>query len=970
MKTNYFKKQVLNLPFFLIVLLCFFYNTIGITQDQIAHKLNVRITNLAYLPEIEGEGADQTIIFTHPAMIALMSPYIIKGFERAYPLADEMMEHELGEELSRVYQIEIEENETALYTDLMNDGIAFFDRINYQYEAHSLLTDPDDFDTTGVNSGKALNKISIREAWDYSYGDPSIKIAIVEASQGGNGFEITHEDFVNENGSSQIAYVDPGANTSPGASFHGTRVAGIAGAAVNNEKGMTGTGFRCRLMLYSTLTGNPYNTIMHAAVDGANIINISWYSTNCQFDQNEQDVITLLSDYFDCIFVAAAANGNQGSMMYPEACDGGPNVGLMFLSPGASVFRNGYAYPASYAGVFSVGGSNLQDSFVQGTTNHSFNDRVDITAPSFTVTAPTVGNSYDNTGSWGTSYATPLVSGVAGLILAENDCYSASSVLDIIKSTTDDIYGLHANSAYKGYGGTGRLNAYEALLAAQTYLSEGLDLYIKDRPEDLGVSGGYHWQADRDNSSDIWVRNQADGFDKQESQDPEYQIATPVYVYVRVRNKSCVASTGTEELALYWTKASSWSSWPQNWDGTSPAIGDQINSLTIPVIAPGEEVILEFEWSILSPWIYDTWATCLLARVENSIPDPITIYPNNISKDVYFNNNIAMKNLTVIDVIPGIGVPGGLGGLGFSEISAAGNTMYIGNPNSSDETYDFSFTEDVFSENALQDVAELRILFEETGWDFMSSSFIGREADGIKISGEREVTLTNPSVLIEDITIPAETRFPIHVCINFLTEMYNTNERNNYKFHVRQFADDGEILGGEHFEFNRHPRDIFTANAGEDITVHLGGIIEIEGEHIDEEASYKWYDEANEIIGETSGLSLTPTASTTLRYEVISEEDGYKDYDEVLINVLDQWINSVSPNPATDILNVSYNAFGASVSQLRLTNVLTNEETIMAIDPILDGLASLNILGFVPGTYSVALISDAILKDSKLIVIL
>jgi hypothetical protein len=83
------------------------------------------------------------------------------------------------------------------------------------------------------------------------------------------------------------------------------------------------------------------------------------------------------------------------------------------------------------------------------------------------------------------------------------------------------------------------------------------------------------------------VRNQPDGYTVQEHENPEYQQSDSVYVYVRVRNKSCVASTGNEQLSLYWSKASSWSSWPQNWDGSQPTIGNKISTKLIPKLQPG-----------------------------------------------------------------------------------------------------------------------------------------------------------------------------------------------------------------------------------------------------------------------------------------------------------------------------------------------------------------------------------------------
>jgi hypothetical protein len=156
--------------------------------------------------------------------------------------------------------------------------------------------------------------------------------------------------------------------------------------------------------------------------------------------------------------------------------------------------------------------------------------------------------------------------------------------------------------------GSGYLNAYRAVKAAQDFNSTSLDLYMRDRLDDVGYDAGYTWTWNFDDSPDIWVRNQNDGFLNQVHESPEYQSGSPVYVYVRVGNKSCVPSLGSEKLALYWSKASTNSSWPQNWNGSDPTIGNKINEIDIPILQPGEHTILEFAWNILpNTGIGTTW---------------------------------------------------------------------------------------------------------------------------------------------------------------------------------------------------------------------------------------------------------------------------------------------------------------------------------------------------------------------------
>ena len=108
------------------------------------------------------------------------------------------------------------------------------------------------------------------------------------------------------------------------------------------------------------------------------------------------------------------------------------------------------------------------------------------------------------------------------------------------------------------------------------------DLYMKDTPADTGVEpnpdSGPMWVTE-----DIWVRqNSISGYQTSPfvadpawltalsplHQNPEYRdpkYSKPNYVYVRVRNRGSTASAGTERLRLYWAKASTGLSWPNQW---------------------------------------------------------------------------------------------------------------------------------------------------------------------------------------------------------------------------------------------------------------------------------------------------------------------------------------------------------------------------------------------------------------------
>src|SRR5690606_24533649 len=286
----------------------------------------------------------------------------------------------------------------------------------------------------------------------------------------------------------------------------------------------------------------------------------------------------------------------------------------------------------------------------------------------------------------GTSIGAPLVSGLAALILSVNPNLTALQVKEIIEETTDDIYNIPENAAYIGKLGTGRINAYRAVMRAYCMLnpSTDLDLMIRDSREDYGEEPNVETDGIFWNSIDMWVRNQQDEIEIHEN--AEYDPSNPAYVYVRIFNRSCQPSSGSEKIKLYWAKASTSLNWDTYWNGQNffsngQPLGEPIGEITIPALEPGQDVILNIPWQVPNPQDYaavnpEPWHYCLLARIDTP-NDPMTFTEGNlITPNVKKNNNIAWKNLTVVDLNPNtIGRP-------------IGGVILVGNPLDHTERFD------------------------------------------------------------------------------------------------------------------------------------------------------------------------------------------------------------------------------------------------------------------------------------------
>lgn len=309
---------------------------------------------------------------------------------------------------------------------------------------------------TGQQNGTPGADISLPDAWEIETGNSAVIVAIVD-----DGIQFTHPDLAaNMWTGIGFNFVNNSPTINPG--NHGTHVAGTVAAVNNNGVGVSGvaggtsSGDGVRLMSAQVFSGSSSGGFhlapVWAADNGAAISQNSWgYTSAGVYDQSVLNAI----DYF---------NANGGG----DAMDGG----ITIFAAGNSD-ATGAWYPGFYSGAFAIAATNNQD---QKAWYSNYGPWIDISAPGGEtnsvnargVLSTLTGNSYGY--YQGTSMACPHASGVAALIisLAYGEL-TAQDVADILKNTTDDHYAVNPN--FIGQLGTGRLNAYQALLETQNYVS-------------------------------------------------------------------------------------------------------------------------------------------------------------------------------------------------------------------------------------------------------------------------------------------------------------------------------------------------------------------------------------------------------------------------------------------------------------------------------------------------------------------
>ena len=295
---------------------------------------------------------------------------------------------------------------------------------------------------TGANGGKVGADIKAPEAWNISTGSRDIVIAIIDT-----GVDYFHEDLranvwvntreipgngIDDDGNGYIddvyGYDFVSNDSSPfDDHFHGTHVAGIAGAVGNNGIGVVGVCWQTRLMAVKAFdqqgsgdVATAVAAIHYAVANGARVINASWSSG---------DRSRALQDAVDearaagVIFVAAAGNSHSGNPFYP----------------------------AGYDSVISVASVNNKDELSPFT---NFGRTVDLSAPGEQILSTIPDSRYDSIS--GTSMSCPYVAGAAALILSRHPEFTPAQVANILKNTTDPV------SSFT-YIGSGRLNVFNAL---------------------------------------------------------------------------------------------------------------------------------------------------------------------------------------------------------------------------------------------------------------------------------------------------------------------------------------------------------------------------------------------------------------------------------------------------------------------------------------------------------------------------
>ncbi len=265
-------------------------------------------------------------------------------------------------------------------------------------------------------------------AWDTSTGLTNLIVAVCDT-----GVQAAHPDLA-------ANLVLPGYNTYLNNTYvedtvgHGTMVAGIVGAPGDNGLGLAGMAWKIKLLpiriTYADGVGSAYISDMaeglsYAADHGAKVI-------NCSFSGYSSSTIETAAKY---------ARG-KGAVVCFAAGNSALDLSVGYLDS---------------TNIIVVGATTAADTLA---TWSNYGLPIDLVAPGENITTTYLGSSYA-TGS-GTSFASPVVAGLAALIFSVNPGLAPADVERVLKSTTRDLGVAGDDKLY----GAGLVQADAAVLLA------------------------------------------------------------------------------------------------------------------------------------------------------------------------------------------------------------------------------------------------------------------------------------------------------------------------------------------------------------------------------------------------------------------------------------------------------------------------------------------------------------------------
>lgn len=515
--------------------------------------------------------------------------------------------------------------------------------------------------------------------WDYTTGVASVVVAVLDS-----GCDLTHPDVVYSPLSINLGSMAPGSGGPVANSGHGTSCAGIVAATYNNMLGVSGVAGGCVVMALARQNSSDVEVatgLNYAAANGAQVVSMSFgrYAPGEGFGPTGWDftiidpAIANAVNVSGLVLCGATGNEDTGTVnRYPArhalviACgasdqadnrktttspDGecwGSNFGTnvhLGVTTGVSVVAPGVLIPTT--DIQGAGGYNANGGPVNNWACVNYPSAGDAAGDYVTIFN-------------GTSAATPHVAGLAALLFSQYPALTSPQVRTIIERTAEKVGGVayadtpgYPNGTWNQEMGHGRINVLRALDLA--------DVLIRDWPGDTGQepsapAGGNFWDF-----SDIVVRIFDDDVfvPNDPTQSKFLELGQTNYLYVRVTNNGPQEARNVVVSARITPYVGTQFVYPHDWTAVDAThLSPTPISAAFAAVPAGGEVIAKFSISAAQVQVLhaNNWHPCLVATVTADNDYAFATAAFTASPIVVRRNNLAQRNLSVINVLADVAV--------------------------------------------------------------------------------------------------------------------------------------------------------------------------------------------------------------------------------------------------------------------------------------------------------------------------
>jgi len=344
-----------------------------------------------------------------------------------------------------LYEVTARAEETAaVAARLHEDHLALWAHPDFVFRARRTFVPSDELFADEWH----LSVIGASGAWELGRGSPDVIIAIIDS-----GTDIKHPDLAAKIVSPRDELYQDDDPTPDPTDAHGTSTAGLAAAVTDNALGIAGVCPDCSIMPIRIMDEAGYSregadadAFYWAADHGAQVLSNSWGPEGvAPVPYSLDNAIT---------YVAEQSRAQKGAV-------------VLFAAGNDSRENAAYELP-SHPLVLGIVATNYFD---QKFDYSNWGADMDLAAPAASVTTDISGADGYAAGDYtfdfgGTSAATPVTAGVAGLVFSVDPTMTRGQVVSAMFATADPVGDVPYVDGVNGTFGHGRVNAFRAMQAA------------------------------------------------------------------------------------------------------------------------------------------------------------------------------------------------------------------------------------------------------------------------------------------------------------------------------------------------------------------------------------------------------------------------------------------------------------------------------------------------------------------------